>query len=86
MLGQLGAAQETGARGTARPSGPGANTSLDSTRPSIPVTSRMLLTNRRQLAAARVLVALLDEHHEVDGPAMSMFVASTGSRSADWMA
>ena len=39
--------QETGARGTARPSEPGANTSLDSTRPSTPVTSRILLTNRR---------------------------------------
>jgi len=31
-----------GAFGTPRPSGPGANTSLDSTRPSTPVTSRML--------------------------------------------
>lgn len=39
--------QLTGACGTARPSGPAVNASLESTRPSTPVTSLIELTNRR---------------------------------------
>ena len=38
---------------TATPSGPAANTSLDSTRPSMPLTSRMLATNRRSRPPCR---------------------------------
>ncbi len=42
------------------------NTSLDSTRPSTPVTSRMLSTSAVHAAAGVVVVALAHEDHEVD--------------------
>ena len=64
----------------------GANTSLDSTRPSTPVTSRILLTNRRSRPPSWYSLRFSRNTTKSMAPAISMWVASTGSRSADWMA
>ena len=77
---------DTGARGTAQPSGPGAKASLDCTRPSIPVTSRMLLTYLRSLPPLAYSFRFSMKTTKSIAPAISMCVASTGSRSADWIA
>ena len=78
--------QETGACGTVRPSRPAVNTSLDSTRPSTPVTSRTLLTNRRSRPPCEYSLRFSAKTTKSMAPAISMCVASMGSRSCAWMA
>jgi hypothetical protein len=62
------------------------NTSLDWTRPSIPVTSRTLLTNRSRRPPREYSLRFSTKTTKSMAPAISMWVASTGSRSEDWMA
>ncbi len=57
---------EIDAAGTAYPSGPAANTSLDSTRPSTPLTSRTEVTMRRSSPPEAKSLTPLDEDDEVD--------------------
>jgi hypothetical protein len=80
------ATHDTGACGTALPSGPGANTSLDMTRPSTPVTSRTLLTKRRSRPPLAYSLRLVWKTTKSIAPAISMCVASIGSRSVAWIA
>jgi hypothetical protein len=80
------AAHDTGACGTALPSRPAANTSLDRTRPSTPVTSRTLLTKRRSRPPLAYSLRFSWKTTKSMAPEISMCVASIGSRSVAWSA
>jgi hypothetical protein len=77
---------EIGAAGTARPSVPGANTSLERTRPSTPLTSRTLVMIRRSWPPSAYSFRRSTKITKSMAPAISIMVASVGSRSLDWMA
>jgi hypothetical protein len=79
--------QRSGAPGTARPSPPGWNTSLEITiAPSASRTSRTELTQRWWRPPVAVSSRWEMKTTKSMAPAMSRLVASTGNRSADLMA
>ena len=75
-----------GAAGTATPSAPSAKISLESTRPSTPLTSRTEVTMRRSPPPVAYSLRRSTKITKSIAPAISIIVASDGNRSTDWMA